>query len=160
MNENDNSAESTADAVSTESGFGLVEIMVSMFMLALLSISFLPLLITALKASVTNATLATGTQLINQQLDLASKTATTTPNCSAMKAFSSATLGAIGTLTDRNGNVLQPNRELKVISGQTDALGCPLTYPGTVVLRSWVTVSGKTTVIVETTARYFVATAS
>lgn len=145
---------------SDDSGFGLIEIVVSMFMLALLAISFLPLLITALKASATNATLATGTQLVNQQLELAAATAISTPNCAAMKVYAAALPGAIGTLTDRNGNVLQPHRQLKVIAGSTDSLGCPLTYPGTVSVRTWVTVSGQSKVVVEATQLFFVGTAT
>ncbi|MFO7691343.1 MAG: type II secretion system protein, partial [Cryobacterium sp.] len=46
-----------------EQGFGMIEIVVSMFLLALLSIAFLPLLVQSLQVSVQNARLATATQL-------------------------------------------------------------------------------------------------
>jgi len=152
-------AEPAVDEVGTESGFGLIEIVVSMFILALLSLSFLPLLITALKASVTNATLATGTQLINQQLELANQTTTTTPTCAAVTAFVGVSLASIGTLTDRNGNVLQPHRQL-ITSAATNSAGCPLTYPGTVKVRIWVTKPGSTVDVVETTSLFYVKTAA
>ena len=150
----------TTPRTRDDSGFGLIEIVVSMFMLALLSISFLPILITAIKASATNATLATGTQLVNQQLELAASTALATPNCAAMKSYAAATTASIGTLTDRNGTVQQPRRELKVIASQTDSLGCPLSYPGTVAVRIWVTPSTGSTVIVEATELFYVGSAS
>ena len=51
-------------------GFGLIEIVVSMFLLGLLAAAFLPLLIQGLKQSAANATLATATQLANDQIEL------------------------------------------------------------------------------------------
>ncbi len=51
-----------------DSGFGLVEIVVSLLLLALLSIMFLPLLIQGLQISAWNTTLATANQLVNQQI--------------------------------------------------------------------------------------------
>lgn len=52
-------------------GFGIIEIIVSMFILGLLAAAFLPLLIQGLKLSAANATLATATQLANDQIELA-----------------------------------------------------------------------------------------
>lgn len=66
-----------------ESGFGLVEIVVSMFMLAILALAFLPLLINGLKTSAANATLATATQLVNEQMQDASAAST----CSAVTSL-------------------------------------------------------------------------
>jgi len=149
--------------VDDESGFGLVEIVVSMFLLALLAISFLPLLITSLKVTVSNTTLATATQLVNQDLEVARSMAVTTPYCSVLKTF--ATAAPLATVSDPRGVVMQPHREL-VLSGATDSSGCPVAqtsparaaYPGTVALRSWVTVSGKT--IAEATTLIFVERAA
>jgi type II secretory pathway pseudopilin PulG len=146
-----------------EAGFGLVEIVVSMFLLALLAISFLPLLITSLKVTVSNATLATATQLVNQDLEVARSIAATNPNCSSMKTFATAT--PIAAVSDPRGVVLQPHRSLVTGSG-TDASGCPVAqssparaaYPGTVSLRSWVTVGGKT--IAEATTLIYVERAA
>ena len=61
-----------------DEGFGLVEIMVSITLLALLSIMFLPLLIQGLKISAWNTTLATANQLVNQKLAAAQDLS---PNC-------------------------------------------------------------------------------
>lgn len=59
----------TADEFRDESGFGLIEIVVSMFVLAVLALAFLPLLVNGLKQSAANATLATATQLVNERLE-------------------------------------------------------------------------------------------
>lgn len=82
-----------------DEGFGLVEIVVSMFILALLAMAVLPILVQGLKQSSSNATLATGTQLVNQQLQLAQAKG---PTCTNVES-------AAGTqqLTDPQGVQLQ-----------------------------------------------------
>ena len=52
-----------------ERGFGLIEIVVSMFLLGLLVVSTLPILVQGLRMSATNSTLASATQLANQQIE-------------------------------------------------------------------------------------------
>lgn len=59
------------DASGDDRGFGIIEIVVSMFLLGLIATAFLPLLIQGLKQSAANATLATATQLANDQIELA-----------------------------------------------------------------------------------------
>jgi prepilin-type N-terminal cleavage/methylation domain-containing protein len=54
-----------------DDGFGLVEVIVSMVILAVIAIAFLPVLIQGMKQSVANSTLATATQLVNEKLQLA-----------------------------------------------------------------------------------------
>lgn len=80
------------ERVRSDSGFGLIEIVISMFMLAVLAMLFLPLLIQGLKQSATNATLATAVQLVNERLRLAQGAG---PVCSDVSA-----LGGTATLTD------------------------------------------------------------
>ena len=58
-------------ASGEQSGFGIIEIVISMFLLGLLATAFLPLLVQGLKQSAANATLATATQLANDQIELA-----------------------------------------------------------------------------------------
>ena len=48
------------DPQSSESGFGMIEIIVSMFLLALLAVAFLPLLINTLQLGPKNAAIAAG----------------------------------------------------------------------------------------------------
>ncbi|UYN83280.1 MAG: prepilin-type N-terminal cleavage/methylation domain-containing protein [Microcella sp.] len=54
-----------------EAGFGLIEIVVSMFLLALLAVAFAPVLISAIRASAANTTTATATQLVNERMQIA-----------------------------------------------------------------------------------------
>lgn len=83
----------------SDSGFGLIEITVSMFMLAILAVLFLPLLVQGLKQSAANTTMATGTQLVNEQLRLAQAAS---PVCSDVSA-----LGGTNDFTDPRGIVIR-----------------------------------------------------
>ena len=100
-----------------EDGFGLIEIVVSMLILALLAVAFLPLLVQGLKASSSNATLATATQLVNQKMESASAVST----CSGATA-----LGGVSSLTDPRGVTIQVT---------TTVASCP-TGAGTVKVAS------------------------
>jgi Tfp pilus assembly protein PilV len=51
-----------------DDGFGMVEALISMLLLALVAVAFLPLIITGLKAATTNTTVTTATQAVNEQL--------------------------------------------------------------------------------------------
>jgi type II secretory pathway pseudopilin PulG len=53
-----------------ERGFGLIDIVVAMFLLVVVSVAVLPLLVQGLNLSSTNATLAAASQLANQQIEL------------------------------------------------------------------------------------------
>lgn len=130
-------------AASDDRGFGLVEIVVSMFLLALLAVAFLPLLIESLRVSVTNSKVATANQILSEQLDAIALVGRT---CAAFDAFESA---AIPTVTDARGTVYQADR---------DVTGCtPASYPAPVTIVLTVSVVGEpeigsratTTAIVE-----------
>lgn len=80
-------------------GFSLVEIMVAMMLLALLAVAILPTLVTGLRNASMNATLATSTGLVNQQLeDARSRT-----SCGALVAPTYS-------VTDTRGAVLTVSR--------------------------------------------------
>ena len=64
------SGPSQAGQLGDERGFSLIEIVVAIFLLAVVSVATLPLLVQGLKLSSTNATLATASQLANQQVEL------------------------------------------------------------------------------------------
>lgn len=81
-----------AERLRSESGFGLVEIVISMTMLAALAVMFLPILIQGLKQAAENATLATATQLVTEQVRRAQ---TASPYCSDVTA-----LAGVVTATD------------------------------------------------------------
>lgn len=119
-------------SVPDDTGFGLVEIVVSMFLLALLAVAFLPLLIESLRLSVTNSKVATANQILSEQLDAIALVPRT---CAAFDAFETAT---IPTVTDNRGTVYQADR---------DVVGCtPSSYPAPVTVTLTVTIVGDTSI--------------
>lgn len=106
---------------SGEAGFGLIEIVISMFLLGLLAIAFLPLLITSMQTTVRNSTIATATQLVNQQMEEARVAGDT---CAALTAYGDASV-ALPTTTDARGVSYQPTREVAPCTLET-------VYPRTV----------------------------
>ena len=59
------------DLTKSESGIGLIEIIISMLLLAMLATALVPVLVQGLKQASSSATLATATQLANDQLERA-----------------------------------------------------------------------------------------
>lgn len=59
------------DVRKDDAGIGLIEIVISMFLISLLAIAFIPVLVTALRASEVNSTAATATRLVAQAIDVA-----------------------------------------------------------------------------------------
>lgn len=53
----------------TDAGIGLIEIIVSMFLISLLAIAFIPVIVSAIRASELNSTAATATRLVSQAID-------------------------------------------------------------------------------------------
>ncbi len=120
-----------------DAGFGLVEIIVSMFLLALLAAAFLPILVQGLTTSVRNATIATGSQIVAQQLD---ELRTLDITCTAVSTFDDISILAT---TDERGTVFQSFREVATCS--TD----PVDYPTVVEVRAWVTENGAVDALTE-----------
>lgn len=81
----------------SDSGLGLVEILVAMLLLTILSVSFLPVLISGLQLAVRTSQNNTATQLVNEQLDLLAGTDST---CAALTTFAST---AVPSVTDERG---------------------------------------------------------
>ncbi|MEX1079736.1 MAG: hypothetical protein WED09_11575 [Homoserinimonas sp.] len=111
-----------------EHGVGLIEIVVAMLLFGLLAMSFLPLLIMAVKASATNARIATASQLAGQQLELIRAQGS---DCASIEALN----GAQPTTTDEQTVVYQP----ELIVG-----ACPASFPGVISVeaRVWNTTIG------------------
>jgi len=126
---------------SSDRGFGLIEIVISMFLLGLLAIAFLPLLVTSMKTTVVNSSVATATQLVNQQMDQARAAGET---CARMRTFGAETLAA--TDPDKRGVSYQPVRTVGL---------CPASYPGTVKVTVAVSVVGSTFAPVTATTLIF-----
>ena len=132
-------------ALSDESGMSLVEIVVSMFILALLAMSFLPILIQGMRSSVSNAIQATAGQLVSQQMDHARALPAI---CEGIVAFGAA---VIEPTTDARGTVFQPHREVGA---------CPASYPGVVSVRVWITEGSDTTALAEAKTLIYVSSAA
>lgn len=100
---------------SDDRGLGLIEVVVAMFLLALLALSLAPLLIQGMQASVRNATLAAATQLVTEGISLARAGG---PICADVQATA-----GVRTLTDARGVDLEAT---------TTVGACPASGTGTV----------------------------
>lgn len=130
-----------------EEGFGLVEIVVSMFLLTLLAVAFLPLLVESLRITVRNATIATATQVLSEQLDSLQVVDRT---CAAYANWASQPINAI--MDDRQSRY-QASRTVTGCSPAT-------TFPSTVTVTVSVAVSPDTAVRVEATTLAIVESAN
>ncbi len=139
------------DSPAFEDGFGVIEVVVAMFLLSLLSISFIPLLVNSIKSTGKNTTIATATQIVNQEIEGAravrSPTAAT-PSCLDITNFLSVT---IASTTDPRGVTLVP---------RWDATTCPTVYPGVVRARISVTRSGSAASMAQAVTLIYVASAT
>lgn len=134
-----------------EDGFGVIEVVISMFLLSLLSVSFIPLLVNSIKSTGKNTTIATATQIVNQQIEGARAVrspTSTTPSCLDITNFLSVTLASV---TDPRGVTLLP---------KWDSTTCPTSYPGVVRARISVTRSGSATTVAQAVTLIYVASAT
>jgi type II secretory pathway pseudopilin PulG len=122
------------------------EVVISMFMLALLALALLPLLISSAQLSSKNVTLTTATQLVNEQMDIVRGLA---PTCSTITRFAGETVGLL--TTDPRGTVLSVDRTLD---------GCPSSYPGLIAFTAQVRADGKAQVLAQASTRIFVSSAA
>lgn len=100
---------------SDDRGLGLIEVVIAMFLLALLALSLAPLLIQGMQATVRNATFAAATQLVSEGLALARAGG---PICTDVQAAA-----GVRTLTDARGVELETT---------TTVGACPASGTGTV----------------------------
>ncbi|MDH6179893.1 Tfp pilus assembly protein PilV [Microbacteriaceae bacterium SG_E_30_P1] len=89
--------------IDDESGLGLIEIVVSMFLIALIAIAFLPFLINSYGTTRTNTTLATATQLLDQQFDQLRQLSTR--NCAGLTTFKNRADTTLDRVVDTERNV-------------------------------------------------------
>jgi type II secretory pathway pseudopilin PulG len=106
----------------SEQGFGMIEISVSMVLLFVLSLAFLPLLAQAALASAQNASTALALQLASSQIE---EVRAAGGSCDKIKK--SAILPPV---RDDRGSSLVASRSLEWLVSVTD--GCPSSYPATV----------------------------
>ncbi len=127
---------------SDDAGFGLIEIVVAMFMLAVLSLTFLPILIQGIKQSGENGTRATATQIVQHQMENARAQS---GDCSDVGLLTGTT-----TVTDTRNVVLVTT----VVIG-----ACPSSYPGTVQVTATVKKQGSSQTLASASTLVFVGAA-
>jgi Tfp pilus assembly protein PilV len=135
----------------SEQGFGMIEIVISLFLLSILTMSFIPVLINSWRTSGSNTTMATATQIVNQQLEGARavrSAAATSPSCLDLTNFLQVTLAPV---IDPRGVSLKP---------LWDATSCPSSYPGVVRVGVSVTRLGNTTPVASAVTFVYVKSAT
>ncbi|TFD30324.1 hypothetical protein E3T40_15080 [Cryobacterium sp. TMT1-19] len=124
---------------TAESGFGIIEIIVSMFLLALLAVAMLPLLIQSMTVASRNSKIASATQVVGQQLEQLRASGS---SCSAVKLFVADTPAVVA----GPAGTLQPHLEfIGLPAGDI----CQVPYLRTVTVHVWVTAVGSTPTISE-----------
>jgi len=116
---------------SPDDGIGLIEIIVSMLLLALIAAAFLPVLATTVVQSARNVTTTSATQLVNDQLERARGVVST---CAAATSFlSDAPFNVVDLETGTTVKGMLPVRDSRKVEVQvTKQIGaCPSAYPGT-----------------------------
>ncbi len=129
----------------SEQGFSLVEIVVSMLVLAGLSLTLIPALTASVVQSANNAVLASATHILSGRMDTARAQATT---CQALGAFASTSVPDVASV-----------RGITIRVSQT--LGsCPTSYPGTVTFTVDVRRTDTAAVLATATTLLYVASAN
>ncbi|WP_434318398.1 type IV pilus modification PilV family protein [Leifsonia sp. P73] len=95
-----------------DSGFGVAEVLVAMFLLGLIAVAIIPILVQGLRLSVQNATVATATQLANQQVE-------------QVRGVTSCASVVAGTITTTSQNV--PLKAVRTVGTTCPASGYPIT---------------------------------
>ncbi|WP_433862091.1 type IV pilus modification PilV family protein [Streptomyces sp. L7] len=101
-----------ARSAADEGGFGIAEVLVAMFLLAVIAVAIIPILVQGLRLSVQNATVATATQLANQQIE-------------QVRGATSCASVVAGTITTTSHNV--PLKAVRTIGTSCPASGYPIT---------------------------------
>ncbi|WP_210479832.1 hypothetical protein [Naasia sp. SYSU D00948] len=130
-----------SEVAEGDAGIGLIEIVIAMFVLALLALSFAPLIAGSPPLAAGSADRATAAELVERQLaEARGQTAT----CSGITAYAAAPALAAST-----------GRGIALTSSRT--VTCPPAYPGTA--RLTVSVSGGGSVLASATTLIFVSAA-
>ncbi len=122
-----------------EEGIGLIEIVISMMLLAILATALIPVLVQGLKEAASNATLATATQLANDELE----------HVRTWTACSDLSAGSVST-TDARGVVLTIDTAVEACSATAEN---PEAVPVTVTVTR-----GDTGKVVTSTTTYLFIT--
>ncbi|UUT36706.1 prepilin-type N-terminal cleavage/methylation domain-containing protein [Microbacterium elymi] len=139
----------------TADGFSMVELIIAMFLLAVIALALLPLLVGVTRTSSTNKSLVAATSLANAQVS-AIRTLypndSTTSTCTAL----AQSIVKLKTGADATGITLASSQPLisgipgptgSGLSAKVTTSGCPSTLPGTVAMTVAVTDKGGHTLV-------------
>ena len=135
----------------SERRLGVIKIVVSIFLLGVLLISYIALTISPVKDIGMHTTIATATQLVNEQIEAARAVrspASTEPSCQDITKFLQVTPEP---MKDPRGVTLVP---------QWEPTSCPPIYPGVIRVRASVTRIGYPTPVASAVALIFVRSAA
>ena len=124
----------------------MIEIVVSMFLVALMAMAMLPVLIGSMQLTATNVVVTRATQVVSTQFDLARKQSELAPSCSSIQGLAVTTPISVA---DPNGEPLRYTRNVGA---------CPSSYPGTVTFS--VTVALTSTGAAMSTAKTLIVVSS
>ena len=122
-----------------------------MFLLGIMSVSFVPLVLNSWRDTGANTTIATATQIVNQQIEGARavrSASSTTPSCQDIVSFLQVTLPPV---IDPRGVTLQPS---------WSSTTCPTLYPGVVRASVQVSRNGSAIPIASAVTLIYVMSAS
>jgi Tfp pilus assembly protein PilV len=129
----------TRDTVRSSEGVSLVEIVVAMFILALIAMAFLPLLVQGVRQSAASATRATAVQLVSDQIDQARSAGT---SCAVVRAL----VGVLAT-TDSRGNSLTRTNTAGTCSAVVGTYPTTLTFTVNVTRAGGISLAKASTLI-------------
>ena len=135
----------------SERGFGVMKIVVSMFLLGTLFISYIALTIRPVQDTGMNTTIATAKQIVSEQIEGARAVrspASTEPSCQDITTFLQVSPAPVN---DPRGVTLVP---------QWEPTSCPSTYPGVIRVRASVTRNGYSTPVASAATLIFVRSAA
>lgn len=131
----------------SESGFGLVEIMVAIMLFALLLMSAAPVLVNTLKTASENASRAAASQIANEQM---AKARLAQASCEAFKSFVAQ---ATPNVSDSRGNIYSVKVDSEFTAAQDVALcvAAPRSYSYSVTVTRTSDVAGATPLVTTST---------
>jgi len=129
----------------SEAGFSLVEIVVAIFILAVLSLALIPALVVGVQQAKNNAVIAAATEMLTSRLDDSRGQAS---SCQAITSFAAST---VADQVESHGVSLHLTQVLG---------GCPSSYPGTVTYTVTVTRQDTGAVLATASTLIYLSSAS
>jgi len=136
-----------------DDGIGMVEVLVAMFLLAIVALSLLPLLITGMQLAVRNTTLAAATQFANDRITAAQAGS---PDCAAIfGAITGETDGSVSSGTVSTTDA----RGVELLATTTLEGTCPTSGAATLKVSSVVTRTDTAETLASASTRVLVTAA-